>query len=592
MGVPQAKKAIIRRGLAKPLGIYGNFGLKTADSFTKTPSLLAAAADQRTLFSVILIFGSFVNLLVLTGPIFALQVYDRVLGSRSVETLVALSLLMVFLFIVMGVLDHARKRIASRVGERIVSALEPLIFNPRNSARERTVGDLEIIRNFFASPLFIALMDVIWVPLFLSALAILHPILGWFGVAGCAAFLIPAIWNISIRSGGQTGDQADFNRAAQLVGIVSSGPELTHGISATRAIFPIWRRLRSRVRDRFLSAQDQRALMASFTQTFRMFMQSAMIALGAYLVLDDSLTPGAIIAATVLLARAIGPLDMLSQNTPTLGSLIQAWRRLSLQEPPKTDRQPKTFSATAGLIVDQITVFPPDQRRAALRMVAFDLQPANVLGVVGPADSGKSTLARAITGIWPTAGGTLRYGGAQVRDTGVGTMGQTVGYLPQNPTFMPGSISQNITGFSKDDCPKNSIDAAISVGAHEQILALPDGYETLVSPTHVPFSGGLFQRIAIARAIFKDPPLLVLDEPLNNLDQDGVDMVSELIQSAKSKGNCMIVLSRTNDILKYCDQMFNLEGGIQKFCAPLDIAIGTQNQRPFSPMTPAPLKHR
>lgn len=369
-------------------------------------------AAQRGLFLLVLFFGSFVNILVLTGPIFALQVYDRVLGSRSQETLVSLTLLMAFLFLMMGILDHVRKRIAARLGERITSSIERPVFeylaNSDRTGALPTVDpmkDIETLRQFCASPLLIALTDLIWIPLFAVALAILHPALGWLAILGGATFFIPAICHLVINGSGRPDDVGEYQEAATVVENAISGRRLGLAGAPVSGMFQRWQSLRRLARSAALKSQDKRAVLASSAQTFRIFLQSATIALGANLVLRDQLTAGAIIASTVLLARALAPLDMVSQNTQTLAAVISAARRISriMALPEVSDT--RVTPPEPGISVQQLTVFPPDRRRAALRMINFDLAPGMALGVTGRSGCGKSALVKTIIGLWPAAGG-------------------------------------------------------------------------------------------------------------------------------------------------------------------------------------------
>lgn len=526
--------------------------------------------QQKGLFALSLFFGAFVNILIFTGPIFALQVYDRVLSSRSKETLVVLCLLMIFLFVVMGVLDHIRKRIAARIGERFISELEHPIFqaistNPQTQEGAPLVQDLETIRQFFASPLFTALGDLIWVPVFFLGLSVLHPTLGWMCLAGGVAFLIPGVWNLAIQDSARPEDQPDYQAAATLADITRCGGDQAHGVSPAGGLYTLWKSLRQRARIRALWAQDHRAALASAAQTFRTLLQSLTIAVGAYLVLQDQLTPGAIIAATVLLARALGPLDLISQNTPSLRGMLHAWRRISRATGSHCKIANGKQVIAPQLQVNQVTVFPPHHRRAALRMVDFELRPGSTLGVLGRSASGKSTLARAIAGIWPVAGGTLLVGKSPVGRLDPGMRARNIGYLPQNIWFLSATIGQNISGFDTDESQDKLIASTRITGAHDSIMALPDGYETTIDPNSPPFAAGMLQRIALARALYHVPPIVILDEPENNLDQDGAEMLQRIVLEIKASGRIAVILSQDLSVLRACHQILELEAGAQTY---------------------------
>jgi len=281
-------------------------------------TLWAVFAAQRRLFGLVVAFGVFVNLLILTGPIFALQIYDRVLGSRSVETLVALTLLMAFLFLIMGILDHVRKRIAARIGERMITALEQPVFAAVLQNRKRAIqgeatgfSDLEILRQFFGSAIFVALLDLPWLPVFLIGIAVFHPALGVLAAVGALLFLLPGLCSLVVRGTGRPSDSPEYHAAQGWAHLALSDPDMTHGLRLKNSGFDRWHDLRARARNQALLVTDRRAGMSSVAQTFRLFLQSAIIALGAYLVLQNQLTAGAIIATTVLFARALGPLDLI-----------------------------------------------------------------------------------------------------------------------------------------------------------------------------------------------------------------------------------------------------------------------------------------
>lgn len=357
-----------------------------------SPQLRAAFLAQYGPLWVVGIFGFCVNLLMLTSPIFALQIYDRVLGSRSQETLLALSLLMVFLFIVMGVLDHARKRVAARIGERIVSRLDQSVFcatlASRGTGAERLkyLRDLDAVRQLFASSVFTGLVDLPWVPFFLLGIALFHPVLGWFALFGAVVFMALGLMNFVLRGTGRAQDAPSFAQANRLAGLVMSDPDSARIFGLQAPVSDRWFGLQRDARSDAMRIQDRRAVLSTVAQTFRIFLQSAMIALGAYLVMKNELTAGAIFASTVLLARALGPLDLIGQNWLILQSSSRGWRRLSalLAENPPVAAPWTMATPGAGLHVEQATIFSPGARRAALRLISFNLLRVRRLGSSAP----------------------------------------------------------------------------------------------------------------------------------------------------------------------------------------------------------------
>jgi len=542
--------------------------LGTIQGDTGRISVADAIAQQPRLLAWVAIFGFFVNILVLTGPIFALQVYDRVLGSRSVETLVALTILMAFLFVIMGLTDHARRRIAARIAERIVTSLEKPVFEAMITAQAQRpppttspLADLDKMRQFFASAIFVALFDLPWLPVFLAAIALFHPALGWLSVFGAAVILIPGLAKLILARQGTAEPAAHF-----WAKLVSTERCATFGLDMKETVFAQWQSHQQSDRHAALQRADRSAVLASFSQTFRLFLQSSVIGLGAFLVLQNQMTPGAIIAASVLLARALAPLDLVSQNADTLRQMRATWHRLDAILTAGDIRKRPTIPIRhgLGLHVDQLTVFPPGMPRAALRQVTFDLAPGCALGVTGASGSGKSTLAKTLIGLWPAAGGTIRLGGAALGQIAERDLALHIGYLPQNPAFHDGSIEQNISLFSGNHNLDALVQAASHAGVHDQIMALPDGYQTRLSARQNDLPGGLLQRIALARAVFGEPALLVLDEPGNNLDADGLRALNKVIRATCADGGSSIVLSQRPALLSACDRFLVLEHGIQK----------------------------
>ncbi|MGR3660859.1 MAG: type I secretion system permease/ATPase [Paracoccaceae bacterium] len=535
---------------------------------------------QKSLFLIVGIFGFFANLLMLTAPIFALQVYDRVLSSRSVETLTALMLLAAFLFTVMGFLDYARKRIAARIGERVASALAPAAFHAALSSTGATADkrlhlhDLDNIRRFFASSAFTALYDLAWVPVFLLAIALFHPWLGVIALLGAAVLIYP----IFRQYFGSSFENlpADKNTPASVVPIetVLHNAALVTVLGMRSALLNRWKNTERRKRQHLVRRQDQQTALSTTIQTFRIFLQSAMIGAGAYLVLQGQLTPGAIIASTVLLARALGSLDTLGQNCPILFSGLSACRRATrLGQIPETTSTVSLDRLKSGVSLRHVSVFPPDTQRAALRMISFNLEAGQALGVIGLTGSGKSALARILTGVWPLSSGEVHFGGAALRGISPEAQMQHIGYLPQDTRLFDGTIAENIARFSDKIEDRRIIQSAELAAAHDPIIDLPDGYETRISAGNITIPAGLVQRIALARAIINDPQLLIFDEPATNLDDVGMRALHEIVRQAKSNGHSVIILTQRVAAVQECDLILALDNGVQKAFGPRDTIL-------------------
>lgn len=533
------------------------------------------------LFGAIFLFSIFVNLLMLTGPIFMLQVYDRVLGSRSEETLVALFGLVGFLYLMMALLDYARGRIAGRAAARFQTLLDSRVFTAmirRTSlSREKlspTAGlrDLEAIQRLLASPALLAFFDIPWTPVFLLGIFVFHPWLGTLAVVGGGILVVIAVMNqVRTRHPVIEANQAAA-RADQMAEQLRSEAEMVRSLGMQGAAFDRWNMARVRAQELGLNAADRSGSYMTASKSFRLFLQSAMLGLGAYLVLQGSVTAGAMIAASILMGRALAPVEQAIGQWALLQSATRAWNNLGelLSEVPP--EQPRTAlpRPRARLNLQQVTVVPPGQSQAALRLVSFALQPGEALGVIGPSGAGKSTLARALTGIWTPAGGRIRLDDATLDQYEPDVLGQYIGYLPQRVTLFDGTISENIAKLSLQPDAEKVVAAARKAAAHEMILKLPDGYDTRVSANGGGLSGGQIQRIGLARAMYGDPVILVLDEPNSNLDNEGSAALNESIRQVKAAGGAVLIMAHRPAAIQECDLLLMLEDGMRKAFGPRD----------------------
>jgi ATP-binding cassette subfamily C protein len=543
--------------------------------------LRSARASQASLFLAVALFSAFVNLLMLTGPIFMLQVYDRVLGSRSVETLLALFILVVFLFAMMGLLDAARARVMARLSARFQTALEPRVFRaaiaraallPGDAAATLGLRDLESIRQLLSSPVFLSLFDLPWAPLFLLAVFIFHPWLGWMAVAG-GAVLIAVTWANQVTTRrGVLASQTALQRADRLAEQMRDEADLIQSLGMRGAGFARWMGARDTALREALAAGDATGGFSTFTRTFRLFLQSAMLGLGAYLVLQGDLTPGAMVASSILMGRALSPVEQAIGGWALVQRAQDAWQRLSQLLAAQPEEAPRTAlpRPRAMLEANQLTVAPPGHNQAALRMVSFKLEPGQALGIIGPSGAGKSTLARAITGAWKPASGWLRLDGATLDQYDPDVLGDHIGYLPQRVTLFDGTIAENIARLSPKPDDAAVVRAAQKAAAHQMILDLPQGYDTRVTQAGGRLSGGQIQRIGLARALYGDPVLLVLDEPNSNLDNDGSLALNTAIRTMKQEGKGVIIMAHRPAAIQECDLLLMLDNGIRRAFGPRD----------------------
>ena len=542
--------------------------------------LREANRKSRGLFIFVAVFSFFVNLLMLTGPIFMLQVYDRVLGSRSEATLVALFGLVAFLYLMMGFLDFVRGRVLARAGARFQAALDQRVFAAsieESATRDRGAlaagpRDLETVQKFISSPVLGAMFDMPFTPVFIAGIFIFHPWLGWLAVAGGLILVMTSALNQFMTRGpvlkaGQAGATAD-----RMSDRLRNEADVIQSLGMRGAAFSRWSAIRNRALGLQLRASDVGGRFMTSTKTFRLFLQSAMLALGAYLVLLNELTPGAMIAASILLGRALAPIEMAVGQWALVQAAIKSWQKLAqlLSDIPKPRPRTSLPRPRAILDVNQITVIPPGEQQASLRLCTFRVEPGQAIGVIGQSGAGKSTLARAITGVWKPAGGKIRLDGATLDQYDPDVLGRLIGYLPQQVNLFDGTIAENIARLDPTADDAAIVEAAKKAAAHEMILKLPDGYNTRIEAMSNRLSGGQTQRLGLARALYGDPVLLVLDEPNSNLDNDGSQALNLAIRQMKEEGRSVLIMAHRPAAIQECDMLLVLDGGGVRGFGPRD----------------------
>lgn len=541
--------------------------------------LRRAGAGLRPLILAVILFSAFVNLLMLTGPLFMLQVYDRVLGSGSEATLLALFLIVAFLFGAMAVLDIVRNQVMSRAGARFQAALDRRVFDA--ALRRQAVApddaataerDVDLLRQVIASPVLIAIIDLPWTPVFLAGIFLFHPLMGALAVAGGAVLLALALGNqmATARRRAEAARAAIATDRLATQFRAEAGPLGALGMRG--AAHDRWESARKVMLHRLVTAGDLGAVFGSATKTVRQFLQSAMLALGAWLVLRHEVTSGVMIASSILLGRALAPVETLVGQWGMLQSARLAWSRLALLLGATPERpQPMALSRPAArLEVQDLGLAAPGLREPVLHRLAFDVAPGQAVGVIGVSASGKSSLARALAGIWLPAAGAIRLDGVSIAQYGEETLGRLIGYLPQRVGLFDGTVAENIARLTPGFDPQDVVRAAKRAGAHEMILGFPDGYDTRISAEGGRLSGGQVQRIGLARAFFGDPVMLVLDEPNSNLDSDGSMAVNGAVRDIKAAGGIALIMAHRPAALQECDMLLMLDKGRQVAFGPRD----------------------
>ena len=554
--------------------------------------LREARREARGLFWAVALFSVFVNLLMLTGPLFMLQVYDRVLGSRSEATLIALVVLMGFLFAMMGVLDFARSRVLARVGAAFQDKLDKRVFSavlrkaaaaPNPDQVVNNLRDLEAVQRMIASPVLTAIYDLPWTPFFLAALTLFHPWLGIMALAGGGVLVLVALLNQATTKSASEQANIAALKAEHMAAQVRDEAEMVRALGMADAAFERWSLARGQALTQNLRATDGTGGFSVLSKTLRMFLQSLMLGLGAYLVLQGDMTAGAMIAGSILLGRALAPVDVLIGQWAVVQRARRGWRNLGelLAEMPEEAPRTQLPRPKAHLKAENVTVVPPGKSHHSLRMVSFELKPGLAMGVIGASGAGKSSLARAITGVWRPAGGKIRLDGAALDQFDPAVLGQHIGYLPQRVQLFDGTIAENIAGLAMAPCDEAVVRAAQRAAAHDMILQLPDGYNTRVSAGGGMLSGGQMQRIGLARALFGLPVLLVLDEPNSNLDNDGTLALNNAIRTHKKAGGSVMIMAHRPDAIRECELLLVLDGGQVRAFGPRDevLAKTVQNAR-------------
>ncbi len=537
-------------------------------------------AESRSLYWLVALFSLFANLLMLTGPLYMLSVYDRVLGSRSEATLVALSLLVLFLYGIMGILDHTRSRIMARVGARFQTRLDRRVFDAvvRKSAvapdlqTQSGLADLEAVQRLLTSPVLMAFFDLPWTPIFVAGIFMFHPMLGWLAVAGGVLLIVIAFLNQWLSRAPQLRAGIAGQQASSMSDQIRIEAETVQAMGMRGAAFTRWSKARSRALQEQIAATDVGGTFTSLTKTLRLFLQSAMLGLGAYLVLRNEMTAGAMIAGSILLGRALAPVELMLNQWPVVQRATEGWDNLTellgtVQPEHTRTALPKP---TARLVAKSLTVVPPGEKQASLRGVSFELNPGEALGVIGPSGAGKSTLARCVTGVWQPAGGTIRLDGAALDQYDPDVLGRHIGYLPQRVQLFDGTIAENIARLAETPDDAAVVQAARQADAHEMILAFPDGYDTRIHAGQQRLSGGQIQRIGLARALYADPVILVLDEPNSNLDNDGTEALNKAIRAMKARGRSIMIMAHRPSAIAECEMLLILDQGKRAAFGPKD----------------------
>ncbi len=561
------------------------------------------SAARRTFIAVAIMSGA-INVLYLTGSFYMLQVYDRVVPSRSVATLIGISIMALLLYLTQGMLDMTRNRILSRVGSTLDARLSWRIFGlvsrlplmrVEAAAASQPLRDLDQVRSFISGSGPNAFFDLPWLPIYLVICFLFHYLVGFTVLLG--VFLLSGmalLTEVASRGPAAKASKAAGLRHAQIEA-TRSNAEIVKALGMNGSMMDRWMKVTEDYRDANQKASDAIATFGGLAKVSRMILQSGVLALGAWLVIHQEATGGIIIASSILSARAFAPVELAIANWKGFVAARQSWKRLNetLSKIPEEAALTKLPKPTRKLSTESLFMRFPGQEKFILSDVSFELEAGHAIGVIGPSASGKSTLARIVTGVWPPERGKVCLDGAAINQFSSADLGQYIGYLPQSVELFSGTIAENISRFLADAKDEDIIAAAKAAGVHEMILEFPKGYNSEVGEAGCILSAGQRQRIGLARALYGWPFLVVLDEPNSNLDSAGETALTAAIKQVCEKGGSVLVIAHRPSALAACDRVMVLANGRIHQIGPKDevlnavLKVPPRNAPPASPIASA-----
>ena len=545
-------------------------------------SVRQALRKQSGMLIGVAVFSGVINLLALTGAIYMLQVYDRVIPSRSIPTLIGLTILLVLLFVANGALDLVRSRIMSRVGLGVDEALRDDVFSAMQTVSLQSRGegdglqpvrDLDRVRSFLSGMGPAALFDLPWIPIYLVLIFMLHPSMGWFAVGGALLLVAVTIATEMLSKAPSLRSAQSGSARLAVAGLSARNAEVSRAMGMGPNLLGRWRDLTDRHLDDQIKASDAVGGMGVTSKALRLLLQSGILGLGAYLVVIGEVSAGVIIAGSIVMSRALAPIETVIQHWRGFVDARHASYRLGnlLKAVPDENRSLTELPAPArSLSVEAISVAPPGQKKPTIENVTFALEAGDALGIIGPSGSGKSTLARALVGVWrpPVGAGAIRLDGASLDQWTPARLGRHIGYLPQDIQLFEGTVSENIARLDPEATDESIVAAAKAAGAHELIVGLRDGYQTRIGENGGGLSAGQRQRIAFARALYGNPFMLVLDEPNSNLDSAGDTALSGAIKAVRERGGIVIVIAHRPSALANVDKVMAMADGKVQVLGP------------------------
>lgn len=562
------------------------------------PSLREAVQAARQSFIVVGLFSFAINLIMLAPSIYMLQVYDRVVGSRSMSTLYLLTALLVIFLGVMGVLDWARADIMRRIGNRLDVFLAPRLFDlgyrqALNSAGEQNgaqpLRDLRGIRQFMTSPGIFAFFDVPWVPVYLIVMFAFHPWVGLIGLLSMIVLVLITLLNERLTQQLQNQSEAAYAEAGNTIAKTFRNGEVITSMGMLGRLRQRWQEKNSQALIMQSEATRISSMLSNLSKGLRTLIQSLILGLGAYLAIHQEITAGMMIAGSILLGRALAPIDQLLGIWRLFVTSREQYARLNraLEADVIVETQMKLPAPTGEISIEGVEAAPPGARQTVLRGINYRCRAGVITGIIGPSAAGKSSLARVLLGIWPCQAGSIRLDGADIYTWNKEELGPHIGYLPQDIELFEGSVSENIARFGQVD-PDKVVAAAKLAGIHEMILNLPSGYESRLGGTGINLSGGQRQRVGLARALYDDPKLIVLDEPNSNLDTVGEMALLKAIEILKARKVTIFIVTHKTNILSLVDSLIVLQEGQLAMSGPRDLVLAELQKGQVPATVPVP----
>ena len=558
----------------------------------------ALAACRGAFYGTALISGMS-NILMLTGAMFMLEIYDRVLPSRSMPTLVGLLVLAVGLFTALGILDAIRGRILVRIGGELDETLSgrvydtlmraPLRVGARNEGTQ-PLRDLDALRSYLSGLGPVALFDLPWIPLYLAICFAFHPLIGFTALAGAIILIaLTFITEILMRAPTKAATEAAIIRNG-LAEASRRNAEALISMGMAGRVAARWSDANRQYMRSQQEASDLGGGLGATSKVLRMMLQSGVLAVGAYLVINQEASAGIIIAGSILSARALAPVDLAIANWKGFVAARQSWERLNnlLKVLPARAAPMQLQPPVHRLTVENVSASPPGVPKIVAQDIAFELEAGQGLGVIGPSGSGKSSLARMLVGVWQPVRGKVRLDGAALDQWAPDALGSHIGYLPQDVELLAGTVAQNIARFEPEPDNEAIIAAAKSVGVHDLIVRLPAGYDTPIGEQGSALSAGQAQRIALARAVYRDPFLVVLDEPNSNLDSEGEEALTRAILGVRERKGIIVVVAHRPSAIAGVDRLLVMNQGKVQAIGPKEEVLSKVLQRPLA--APRPLK--